>query len=109
MRRMFRSEGQLKEKAMALSKRIVIRTYNRGNSTDTCRKSTKKEEEIIYKLAYGALLGLNWNEKTRDSEDMSQAIIDTAEFTINLFLPDCNGYDTLYLPLKKILRDWKKE
>lgn len=42
MRRMFKSEGQLRDKATALSKQIVIRTYRNGNSVDTRRNCTKK-------------------------------------------------------------------
>lgn len=71
----------------------------------------KKDEEssakaIIYKIAYGALLALNHGEEVRSSRSMEQSIIDSAEFTTDLFIPECNGYDTMYIPLKKAIREW---
>lgn len=106
MRRKYKEEKELRELARGISEFVTIRTYENGNSCDTKRKAKKAESDIICKIAYSALLGLNWGEKTRNNDDMAQAIIDTAEFTINQFLPECNGYDTMYLPLKAILRHW---
>lgn len=104
--RSYKQESELKQLAESISKFITIRTNDNGNSCDTKRTSRKAEREIIYKIAYSALLGLNWDVKTRNNNDIAQGIIDTAEFTINQFLPNCNGYDTIYLPLKAILRNW---
>ncbi len=104
--RKVKSENELKTIAETISENITIRTNVNGNSIDTIRKASSAEKEIIYNLAYGALLGLNWGEVCRSSRQ-AEAIIDTAEFIINQFLPDCNGYDTIYLPLKKVLVNWK--
>lgn len=104
--RSYKTDAELKLIAEAISQYITIRTDDNGNSIDTKRKSKKAERKIIYKIAYSALLGLNWDVKTRNNDDIAQGIIDTAEFAINQFLPDCNGYDTMYLPLKAALRHW---
>lgn len=107
--RVYKTEAELKEIAEAMSETVMIRTYENGNSNDTRRKTTKKEKDIIYNVAYGALLGMNWGEDVRSSELAAQAIIDTAEFTINRFISNCNGYDTMYIPLKRALANWEKE
>lgn len=105
--RIHKAETELKAIAEAISEEVVIRTYHNGNSNDTRRKSNETEKAIIYRIAYGALLGLNWGDDCRSSRLAEQKIIDSAEFTINLFLPECNGYDTIYLPLKKALANWE--
>ncbi len=104
--RNYKTEQQLQEQAKAIAETITIRTYNNGNSEDTKRLSNAHENNIIFNIAYGALLGMNCNEKNRASDEIAQAIIDTAEYTVNGFLPDCNGYDTIYCPLKKAVREW---
>lgn len=105
--RQHKSETELKEIAASIAEEIVIRTYHGGNSEDTRRKSTEEEKQIIYKIAYGALLGLNWGEDCRSSRLAEQKIIDTAEFMIGQFIREANGYDTIYLPLKKAVKDWE--
>lgn len=104
--RAYKTEAELREVAEAISEEIVIRTIENGNSRDTRRKATVKEKAIIYR---GALLALNHGEDSRSSRLAEQKIIDTAEFTIDLFIPDCNGYDTMYIPLKKAVANWTKE
>lgn len=100
-----KTETELKGIATKISETITIRYYKEGNSEDTKRKSTAKEKDIIFKIAYGALLSLNWHLEPNISP-VTAAIINTAEFTVNQFLPDCNGYDTIYCPLRKAVREW---
>ncbi len=104
-----KSETILKAMAEKISQSIMIRNYVNGNSNDTRRKTSSVEQEIIYKIAFGALLGLNYGEKVRSNRDMEQAIVDTVEFIIGEFIGDCNGYDTIYIPLKKVLESWETE
>ena len=102
MDKFYKNNQQLKELAMKIYERITIRTYVHGNSNDEERKSRAQEKRIIFNIAYGALLTLN----TTDDNHAEQKIIDCAEYTVNQFLPDCNGYNTIYCPLKKALREW---
>ena len=104
-----KTQDELKQIAESISESIMIRTYTNGSSNDERRETTLEEKSIIYKIAYGALLGLNWGEDCRRSRIAEQKIIDTAEFQIGLFIPECNGYDTIYIPLKKAVKNWGLE
>lgn len=103
------TEPELKEMAMEVASSIVIRSYDHGNSVDTRRASTDKEKDIIFKVAYGALLTLNYGETNRGNKVAERAVIDAAEMTVDLFLPGANGYLTIYNPLWMILSSWEKE
>jgi len=89
------TEQQLKEYAQEHSKTIVIRTYTGGTSYDERRATTKVERQIIENVIFGALLVINRNGDT-------QAAMDTAEHIGNLFIPEMNGYDTVY----NVIRDF---
>ena len=107
--RAHKPESELKEMAREMASTIMIRIYHGGNSQDIRRTPTQAESEAIYKVAISALLGLNWGEDVRSSRLAEQAIIDTAEFAINQFIDGVNGYDTIYIPLKKAVKNWAKE
>lgn len=107
--RAYRSEVLLREIAKNVSEEIVIRTYDERGSHDTRRSSTKPEREIIYGVIVGALYNLNFNRHSLLNDNMTQVVCDTAEFIAGRFLPEANCYDTIYLPLKKIIKDWEEE
>lgn len=92
------TEQQLREYAQEKSKSIVIRSYDRGNSKDTRRPSTKPEAQIIENILFGAFLAINQKAD-------KQSVKDTAEYTGNLFIPEMNGYDTIY----NVIGDFIKE
>lgn len=93
-------ESQLFDFAEKLSRSIVIRTYDNGNSNDTRRDSTPEESRMIFKVLYGGMLSMN------NANANVQAVIDTCEYIGNLLMRDVvrggdmNGYDTIYCPLK---------
>lgn len=108
--RQYISESLMREWANDLSEMITIIDSN-GHETE--RKARKREREALYSVFYGAFLGLNWGEDARSNEKMEQAIIDAAEFTgdvlFNTILKDgerLQGYMSVYLPLKKVVREW---
>ena len=109
MRKIYKKEDALKEIARNISKTIVIRSIINGNSYDTRRETTAPERDIIYCLAYGALLALNDSEEVRRTPAAERAIVHAAEYMVKLHIPECNGYDTLYIPLNEALETWEQE
>ena len=113
--RKYKTEAELRTIAEDISRTIYIRTMDGGNSHDKKRKSRSREQSIIYSVAYGALLALNWGEQVRSNRDMEQAIVDSAEFTLDLLIrefyadKECNGYMTIYCPLKRVLQNWEEQ
>jgi len=85
-------EQELKEYAQEQSKAIAIRSYNRGNSSDTIRATTEYESKIIEAVIFGALLAI------RSGYDQQGAKA-SAEYIGDLLLPEMNGYLTIYLPI----------
>lgn len=94
------NENQLKEIARDISGSIVIRDYINGNSSDTRRETSTEEKEIIRNIAYGAMLAYGHRA------DEIEGILDMAEFTLRQFIRDCNCYDTIYIPLRKVTETW---
>ena len=100
-------EDALKAIAEEISETIVIRTYVNGTSHDKRRGSTEAEKRALYNIAFGALLGLNYGEWVRGNRNAAEAIINAAEFSIKQFIPNCNGYDSMYIPLEKAVSEWQ--
>ena len=86
----------LKRIAEDIGRSVMIRTYVNGNSHDERRDTIKEERVVIRNLAYGAMLAY------RNREEALNGILDAAEFSLRQFIPDCNTYDTIYIPIRKI-------
>ena len=105
--RRFYPEDKLREMAEKISGSLVVRVYENGSSRDTRRPTTEVEKRILFDIAFGALLGLNYGEQVRSDRSLEQAILNTVDFTSNLMLPGTNGYDTIYNPLRDALGEWE--
>lgn len=90
------NEAQLKEIARDIAGSIVIR----GSSRDTRREATEPEKTIIRNIAYGAMIGYGYRGHDIDG------ILDMAESTLMQFIPEANTYDTIYIPLRKVMETW---
>jgi len=112
--RIAKTETELKTAAREISEQMTVRYYTdrHGRAVDACagtshdvrRPTTEAETEIIYNIAYGALLEINY-----DARGDAQKAVSTAEWIIKRFLPQVNAYDTVFVPLMQIVRDWETE
>ena len=91
---------ELKEIADSYSNEIVIRSYIDGTSSDDRRETTQVEKEILSKIIYAALISYGY--RNEDNGGSLDAVLDMAEFTCHQFLPECNAYDTVYIPIRGI-------
>ena len=96
------SYGSYEEPAKEIAKELVIRSYVDGNSRDTRRATTKVEADIIYKIAVGAMTEYGWEGYDSDAT----RVCNMAEFILMQFIPECNTYDTIYIPLMKAFKEW---
>lgn len=108
--RKYKAEKELREIAKQHSEYITVCTPNGEKK----RKATKRQNETLYGLFYGALLGLNFGETARSTREMEQAIIDATEFQADILFRNLlkedeslQGYITVYCPLQKIVREWE--
>lgn len=99
----------LYHEADAIAEKITERFYENGSSRDVTRDATPEERQTIRKIALSALETINSITGEPHRKNMEQAVIDMAEYTIDSFLPNVNGYDTIYIPLKMFLQDWVLE
>ena len=97
-----KNEKELKEIAEQLSQNIRIRTKERN---DIRRDATDEERKALYNVIFSALFTANeFRENFNDT--IKSVIKHNAETTIDSFLPDCNGYLSVYNPLDNALTEW---
>lgn len=97
-----KNEKELKEIAEQLSQTIRIRTKERN---DIRRDATDEERKALYNVFFSALFTANeFRENFNDT--IKSVIKHNAETTIDSFLPDCNGYLSVYNPLDNALTEW---
>lgn len=96
------------EIANRIAQDITIRIYDNTGSMDITRPSTNKEHSIIFNIAKGMCCTYGWhsNEDEEYRKNLIDIICDNAEFTLMQFLPECNTYDTIYIPFKKEVGAW---
>lgn len=104
----YMSEADMRVRAQRISQEVAISNED-GNYKGKV-KSTKAEARMIYEVAYGALLAMNF-QSWKDRE--AWAILDSAEFTFNImdrkYRKRGRGYETLYIPLNNIRKEMRKE
>lgn len=98
------TEKELKEMADVLSDTIVIRSYKEGSSSDDRRETTAPEKEILKNIIFAAMIAYGY--RSEENGGSIDAVLDMAEFTCHQFLPECNAYDTIYTPLRRITKTW---
>ena len=87
------TEQELREYANKKAESIVIRSYDEHGSRDDRRKTTKTEKRIISAVILGGLLAI------RDGADR-QSVQDACEYIGKLLIPQMNGYDSVYNPIR---------
>ncbi len=78
------TEKELKAYAEQKAETIVIRSYDNWHSTDTRRKTTPREKEIIKSIIFGGLLAINQGADR-------QSVADACEYIGNIMLPTITG------------------
>ena len=121
--RNYKPESEIREIARSISEReIYIRMYDNGTSDDIKRKPRKAERDLIYRLAWGTLLGLNSGESVRtNANGEERAIVNAAEYMLittfkGIKLPEqqtdeeahINSYLSFFCPIMNALEDWRK-
>ena len=87
----------------------------RESDDGTVRAATSEENEMARQVISSALATANYRNQNLDEEHFSvsadtlQVIKDMAEITIDNMIPDCNGYESVYIPLTEAFEQWEKE
>ena len=96
------SETELRNKALEKAQNITLRFYQNGNSDDVTRKASTDESTILFNCIYGAL------SEIRYRDDSAQVAMDTAENIADMFIPNINGYCSVYIPIWDILTECRE-
>ena len=110
--RNIKPERELREIAERISTSVVERETK--YRPERRRETTDEERKTLSKLAYGALLELNrWGNREDCPRGVAcyaeQAALGAIEFAFDLLFPICNGYLSIYSPIKDVLREWEDE
>lgn len=116
--RKYKPESELREIARSISERNI---YIRTSTGDIERKPRKAERDLIYRLAWGTLLGLNSGESVRTNHAEEWAVVNAAEYILittskGIKLPEqkddeeshINSYLSFYIPIMNALDDWRR-
>lgn len=101
-----KSEMVLRAIADNIAQTIYIRDKNKG---DYRRGTTQEEHDIIEKIVLATLIEINISTVCRRDSITADAVIRTAEGVLDQFIPSCNGYMTLFIPVANKIDDWLHE
>lgn len=110
---MNKTDDEYKKLAREIAQQITYRTWIDGSSHDSTVKANNFEREMTYGIIMAAFLTYG----RRTNADL-QSIIDTAEFAGHFLYneqftgtftdtnEEVNCYDTIYIPLQKVMGEW---
>lgn len=115
--RKYKPESELREIARSISERNIYICTSTG---DIERKPRKAERDLIYRLAWGTLLGLNSGESVRTNFAEEYATVNAAEYILittseGIKLPEqkddesahINSYLSFFCPIIDALTSWR--
>ena len=107
----YKNDEEREQLVNEMFKGVHIRESDDG----TVRATTSEENEMARQIISSALATANYRNQNIDEEHFSvsadalQVIKDMAEITIDNMIPDCNGYESVYIPLTEAFEQWEKE
>ena len=115
--RNYKTGSEIMKIVRDISGTVTVRSYVDGTSRDDKRPATEEERAALRAVVQGALNQLNFSRVIiREAE---QAVVDTAEWILTALLnagqfvgpygTHVNSYDTIYLPLQRVIAAWDAE
>lgn len=115
--RNYKTGSEIVKIVLDISGTVTVRSYVDGNSRDDKRPATEEEHAALRAVAQGALNQLNFSRVI--NREAEQAVVDTAEWILTALLnagqfvgpydTHVNPYDTIYLPLQRVIAAWDAE